>query len=163
MWTQNPFFWCRASITFFSREWESLRRKVPASSLFPPKFSQFRICRGATTLSHLKLTITVIQPFRIVDMWVGEGVAKAVDTMERMRKMLGVPRLKVPTYAQLWDGTWWAKVVKSIKILIFIHSLCPEGWGRRRSVLGGWVWDATGSGSRGGSLVKVLKIKWSYI
>jgi len=40
---------------------------------------------------------------------------KALDTimMEKMRKMMGLPRMRVPTYAQLWDGTWWAKEVEA--------------------------------------------------
>ena len=37
-------------------------------------------------------------------------MAKAVDKMERMRKMVGMPKLRVPTYAELLDGSWWAKV-----------------------------------------------------
>ena len=42
-------------------------------------------------------------------------MAKAVDKMERMRKMVGMPKLRVPTYAELLDGSWWAKVGNSLK------------------------------------------------
>ena len=57
----------------------------------------------------------------------GEGGAEGIrHKMEKMRKMMGLPRLRVPTYAQLWDGTWWAKVICPC-ILIFIDHLCPEG------------------------------------
>ena len=42
-------------------------------------------------------------------------MAKAVDKMERMRKMVGLPKLRVPTYAELLDGSWWAKVGNSPK------------------------------------------------
>ena len=41
--------------------------------------------------------------------------------MEKMKKMLGLPRLKVPTYAQLQDGTWWAKVICALNHAV--HSL----------------------------------------
>jgi len=43
-------------------------------------------------------------------------VAKAVDKMERMRKMVGMPKLRVPTYAELLDGSWWAKEVKTEEV-----------------------------------------------
>ena len=42
-------------------------------------------------------------------------MAQAVDKMERMRKMVGMPKLRVPTYAELLDGSWWAKVGNSLK------------------------------------------------
>ena len=32
-----------------------------------------------------------------------------------MRKMVGMPKLRVPTYAELLDGSWWAKVGNSLK------------------------------------------------
>ena len=35
--------------------------------------------------------------------------------MERMRKMVGMPKLRVPTYAELLDGSWWAKVGNALK------------------------------------------------
>lgn len=30
-----------------------------------------------------------------------------------MRKTLGLPKLRLPTYAQLWDKSWWAKEVEA--------------------------------------------------
>ena len=47
-------------------------------------------------------------------------MAKAVDKMERMRKMVGMPKLRVPTYAELLDGSWWAKVGNALKTRVLI-------------------------------------------
>ena len=47
-------------------------------------------------------------------------MAKAVDKMERMRKMVGMPKLRVPAYAELLDGSWWAKVGNSLKTRVLI-------------------------------------------
>ena len=51
----------------------------------------------------------------------GEGGAEGIrHKMEKMRKMMGLPRLRVPTYAQLWDGTWWAKVSYPFNMLVIL-------------------------------------------
>ena len=47
-------------------------------------------------------------------------MAQAVDKIERMRKMVGMPKLRVPTYAELLDGSWWAKVGNALKTRVLI-------------------------------------------
>ena len=42
-----------------------------------------------------------------------------MDIMEKMRKTLGLPRLRLPTYAQLWDRSWWAKVICPSNVCFF--------------------------------------------
>ena len=37
-----------------------------------------------------------------------------------MRKMVGLPKLRVPTYAELLDGSWWAKVGNALKTRVLI-------------------------------------------
>ena len=57
-------------------------------------------------------------------------MAKAVDKMERVRKMVGMPKLRVPTYAELLDGSWWAKVgnVLKTRVLIRLVYYCINGY-----------------------------------
>ena len=64
-------------------------------------------------------------------------MAKAVDKMERMRKMVGMPKLRVPTYAELLDGSWWAKVGNSPKTRVLIPLVYSVGGQDRGGLLAG--------------------------
>ena len=46
--------------------------------------------------------------------------------MEKMRKTLGLPRLRLPTYAQLWDKSWWAKVICPLNFLFSLTTFSQE-------------------------------------
>ena len=82
---------------------------------------------------------------------------KALDTRwRRWGRWWGCPGWGCPpmlSYGTVPGGPRW--VILSI-CWSFSTWLCPGGWGRKRSVLGGRVWDATCTSPRGGSLVKVL-------
>ena len=56
--------------------------------------------------------------------------------MEKMRKMMGLPRLRVPTYAQLWDGTWWAKVGYPFNMLVIFHLTLSRRLRQKEEFLG---------------------------
>ena len=82
---------------------------------------------------------------------------KALDTRwRRWGRWWGCPGWGCPpmlSYGTVPGGPRWG--ILSI-CCSFTTWLCPGGWGRKRSVLGGRVWDATCTSPRGGSLVKVL-------
>ena len=64
-------------------------------------------------------------------------MAKAVDKMERMRKMVGMPKLRVPAYAELLDGSWWAKVGNYLKTRVLIPLVYYVGGQTRGGIMAG--------------------------